>query len=173
MDREDGTCEFSPAELDLIREHFGELGTVLVVDDQKSICTLLEAILEQASYRVVEAENGQVALELLEKGGIDLVLLDVMMPEMDGEETLAQIRQRLSAQYLPVIMATAIGDISSIDRFIRMGAQDYIVKPFDRARLIQKVDDALQVNRDALLATAERSRVKGASDKPSAGAGER
>ena len=83
---------------------------ILVVDDQPLNCTLLKAMLEQQNYLVELANNGQQALEKLSEHSIDIVLLDVMMPVMDGFETAPLIKQQAGDVYLPIIFITALED---------------------------------------------------------------
>jgi DNA-binding response OmpR family regulator len=147
----------SAAELELVRKHFAPLGRLLVVDDQAPIRRMLQRFLDVAGYEIEEAENGEEALDRIASGSFDLVLLDVMMPRLDGPSTLRRLREQAAYARLPVIMVTAVGEVADIVRIVGFGAQDYIVKPLGMTTLIRKVDQALSVNRSALLATAERT----------------
>lgn len=117
-------------------------GHILVVDDERSIRKLLRLQLEAEGYTVAEAGNGREALEQVRSGGIDLVMLDYMMPEMDGLETC----QRLRTEYpgLPVIMLTAKD--GEIDRImgLEMGADDYIAKPYSVREMTARVKAVLR-----------------------------
>jgi adenylate cyclase len=112
---------------------------VLVVDDDPVNRGLLTRFLEQDGYRVDTASDGRQALERLGADPFDLVLLDIVMPNMDGYEVLKQMQQDDVLRHLPVLMITALDDIESAVRCIESGADDYLPKPFDpvilRARL--------------------------------------
>jgi adenylate cyclase len=112
---------------------------VLVVDDDPVNRGLLSRFLEQDGYRVDTAADGDQALERLRADPFDLVLLDVVMPNMDGYEVLTQMQQDDVLRHLPVVMITALDDVESAVRCIESGADDYLPKPFDpvllRARL--------------------------------------
>ncbi|WP_170174112.1 MULTISPECIES: fused response regulator/phosphatase [Pseudoalteromonas] len=112
---------------------------VLVVDDQPINCTLLKVMLEQQGYNVLLAGNGVEALALLEKEAIDIVLLDVLMPIMDGYETAARIKKLSSDVYLPIIFITALEEKGSFERCLAVGGDDFINKPFDKAILSAKI----------------------------------
>jgi len=95
--------------------------------------------LEQQGHTVALAENGRQALDMLGEGNFDLVLLDILMPEMDGFEVLARLKSDPARRDLPVIVISALDEIDSVIRCIGMGAEDFLSKPFDplllRARL--------------------------------------
>jgi DNA-binding response OmpR family regulator len=149
--------EYPASDLQLIQKHFQNLGTLLVVEDHAPVRMMLKHLLGMAAYRVLEAKEGGEALGVLSKNDVDLVLLDIMMPGMEGGETLTEIRKRYDQRELPVIMATARGEVDDITHYLEQGAQDYIVKPFKTDHLLQKIDRLLQVNRQALLVTARQS----------------
>jgi diguanylate cyclase (GGDEF)-like protein len=107
--------------------------TVLVVDDELTNRDVLQRRLTRVGYRVLTADSGQAALEIAAEQRIDLVLLDVMMPEMDGIETLRQLRQSRSVLELPVIMVTARDSSADVVEALDAGANDYITKPVDFA----------------------------------------
>lgn len=152
-------CEpgYLPADLETIRKAFPDLGFVLVVDDHEEIRTILRMNLQNASYRVAEAANGREALALLARERPDLVLLDVMMPEMDGITALREIRGTPALRDLPVIMVSALGDVEDISSLVNAGAVDYVVKPVILAQFLPKVDQAMQVSRVELLEAARQS----------------
>ena len=112
---------------------------ILVVDDDAVSRTMLTRLLEQDGYRVDTAADGRRGLEMLRADPFDVVLLDVVMPEMDGHEVLAELKGDRALQHLPVIMITALDDVASAVRCIELGAEDYLPKPFDpvvlRARI--------------------------------------
>lgn len=112
---------------------------ILVVDDDKAILHILENRLIQAGYEVVVADCGEEALTAAQKQGPALVLLDIIMPGMDGYEVLEQLQDGKKTRKLPVIMLTSKSDTRSVARAINMGARDYIVKPFVPAILLEKI----------------------------------
>ena len=101
--------------------------TVLVVDDEDALCTLLQISLQRQGYRVVIAHNGREALDVVANRKVDLVLLDVMMPEMDGFTTCIELRKRTD---IPVVLLTALNRPDDIVHGFSLGADDYITKPF-------------------------------------------
>ena len=132
--------------------------TLLVVDDDATNRDLLTQRLERKGYHVVEAESGPVALDLIEREPIDLVLLDVMMPEMDGLQVLRVIRRTRPALDLPVVMVTALAESSDVVRALEAGANDYITKPIDFAVGLARIENQL-LNRRALSAVRSSSPV--------------
>ena len=112
---------------------------ILVVVDLALNRRLLTVMLEQQGYRVYTAENGLVALNLLEEHTIDIVLLDVIMPVMDGFETAAIIKERFSQVYLPIIFITSLEDEASFERCLAVGGDDFLHKPFQEVILNAKI----------------------------------
>ena len=122
-------------------------GTLLLVDDLPQNIRLLEAVLAPRGYAIVKAESGREALEKVAAEPVDLVLLDILMPEMDGYGVCRALREDPATQFLPVVMVTASGDQEKVAA-IEAGADDFITKPFDqaelaRARLVAAADQAL------------------------------
>ena len=107
--------------------------TLLVVDDEPLNRDVLQRRLERVGYRVLTADSGPAALAIAAAQRVDLVLLDVMMPGMDGIETLRQLRQSRSVSELPVIMVTAKDSTEDVVEALDAGANDYITKPVDFA----------------------------------------
>jgi DNA-binding response OmpR family regulator len=107
----------------------------------------LKRSLEQQGHSVVLAENGRQALEVLDAGGFDLVLLDILMPEMDGYEVLARLKSDPARRDLPVIVISALGEMESVIRCIGMGAEDYLPKPFDPLLLRARIGASLEKKR--------------------------
>jgi DNA-binding response OmpR family regulator len=122
-------------------------GVVLVVDDNGLNRDLLCRRLERAGYQVVECPGGREALEALNRGGVDLVLLDILMPEVDGYEVLRQVKSSESLRDVPVIMISAVDDLGSVVRCIELGAEDYLPKPFDPVLLKARVGACLEKKR--------------------------
>lgn len=114
---------------------------ILIVDDEARMVDFIQMNLELEGYRVSTASNGLEALERVREDLPDLVLLDVMMPEMDGFETLRRIRQ---VSNVPVIMVTVRGDEPDLVRGLELGADDYISKPFSPRELLSRVKAVLR-----------------------------
>jgi PleD family two-component response regulator len=121
--------------------------SILVVDDELHIRTILKYMLEKEGFRVTLACDGTAALEILQNAQPDLVLLDVMMPGLDGYSILAKIRDNHLSHNLPVIMLTAKGDIPDKVRGLQEGANDYLIKPFIPDELMLRVRNMLQLSR--------------------------
>jgi two-component system, cell cycle response regulator len=121
--------------------------SILVVDDDPINRMLLTRDLERQGHRVATAEDGVRALEALRAEPFDIVLLDVLMPELDGYETLAQIERDEKLRHVPVIMVSALEDIDSVVRCIEMGAADYLPKPFDPVLLGARINGCLTKKR--------------------------
>jgi len=117
---------------------------ILVVDDEKDIVGMLKYNLEKEGYTVVTALNGRRALEQAQENKPDLILLDVMMPEMDGWEVCKQLMKDVKTSMIPVIFLTAKG--SEVDEVVglELGADDYIVKPISIRKLIARVKTVLR-----------------------------
>jgi DNA-binding response OmpR family regulator len=101
--------------------------TVLVVDDEDALCTLLQISLQRQGYRVLLAHNGREALEVVADKKVDLVMLDIMMPEMDGFTTCTELRKLTD---VPIVLLTALNRPDDIVHGFSLGADDYITKPF-------------------------------------------
>jgi DNA-binding response OmpR family regulator len=116
---------------------------ILVVDDEPNILLSLEYLMQQAGFEVRSARDGDAALEAMEGGAPDLVLLDVMMPKRDGYEVCQAIRSRPEWKHVKVIMLTAKGREVERDKGISLGADDYVTKPFATQELVDKVRQVL------------------------------
>lgn len=125
----------------------GELGTVLVVDDNEANRDILARRLKSRGYRVETACGGMEALQAVESGAYDLLLLDVMMPEISGFEVLERIRQTRSVADLPVIMATACDASEDVVKALKLGANDYVTKPLDFAVVLARVGAQMALKR--------------------------
>lgn len=115
---------------------------VLVVEDDKNLKKLMVTYLKRNNYTVFEANNGLQALDIIDKQYIDLVISDVMMPEMDGFELLNELRT--SNYEIPIMLITAKGDISDKKQGFILGADDYMVKPVDMEEMILRVSVLLK-----------------------------
>ena len=121
--------------------------SILVVDDNELNRDLLSRRLRKDGHRVEVAEHGRRALEMLSAAPFDLVMLDIMMPEMNGYEVLERLKADPALCHVPVIMITAIDDEASIVRCIELGAEDYMPKPFNPALLRARVGSSLAKKR--------------------------
>lgn len=114
---------------------------IMVVDDDKNICELLRLYLEKEGYEAVLAANGMQALSLFKTDTPDLILLDVMMPELDGWQVCREIRKQSQC---PIIMLTAKGEVFDKILGLELGADDYVVKPFDAKEVMARVKAVLR-----------------------------
>lgn len=124
-----------------------ETGNILVVDDMEANRTLLSRRLTRDGHRVATAEGGRQALGLMEVDDFDLVLLDLMMPEMNGFEVLARIKADPRLHQIPVIMISALDEMDSVVRCIEAGAEDYLAKPFNPVLLKARINAGLEKKR--------------------------
>jgi class 3 adenylate cyclase len=124
-----------------------EPGRLLVVDDNRVNRLLLGRALEQLGHRVTFAENGREALKALREAAIDLVLLDIEMPEMDGYQVLAALAADPHLRDVPVVMMSSVEEVDSVARCIEMGAEDYLFKPVNPVLLRARVGASLEKKR--------------------------
>ena len=120
--------------------------TILAVDDLPQNLRLLDAVLSPRGYRVLTAASGEEALAMLPTAGADLVLLDILMPGIDGYEVCRRIRTTPGFEFLPVVMITASGEQEKI-RAIEAGADDFVSKPFNQGELLARVASLARVKR--------------------------
>jgi CheY-like chemotaxis protein len=120
---------------------------ILVVDDQAENRQLLESYLRGAGYSVVAAENGEEAVAQFEKDTVALVLLDVLMPGMDGFETSRRIRALNKAADTPIIFLTALTDPATQEKARALGAADFVGKPINKTELLMRVKSLLWMHR--------------------------
>jgi adenylate cyclase len=140
-------------------------GRLLVVDDDPVNREMMARRLQRSGYTVTIAENGRIALDLLKKQDFDLVLLDIIMPELDGFHTLEFIKADPKLRYLPVIMLTALDEVDSTVRCIEAGAEDYVPKPFNPVILHARINASLEKKRlrdqeQAYLSELQAERAK-------------
>ena len=117
------------------------MNKIMVVDDDRNIRELIRLILKREAFEVVEADDGLAALTQLEKCKVDLIILDVMMPNMDGWEFCAEVRK---FNDIPILMLTAKGETSQKIKGFELGADDYLTKPFEPTELAARVKALLK-----------------------------
>jgi len=118
-------------------------GTILVVDDDYLNRMLITTHLEEQGHRVEMAENGRQAVEMLHQRSFDVVLLDLIMPEMDGFQVLEHMKADSQLRHVPVIVISAVDEMDSVVRCIEMGAMDHLLKPFDTVFLRARINASL------------------------------
>lgn len=138
----------SPA-LKHIRPSSGEMKeasvNILVVDDNRANVEFIEALLSSRGYNLFKAYNGEDALNMLEDVCPHVILLDVMMPRMDGYEVCRRVKAKETTRFIPVIMLTALSDVEDKVKGIEAGADDFISKPFQRHELLARVKSCIRV----------------------------
>ncbi len=136
-----------------------EKGRILIVDDDPELLALLRALLEVQGFIVYTASDGETALQLLHQVAPDLVILDVLMPGLNGKEVCQRIRRRSP---VPILFLTAIGEVDSIVDGLNRGADDYMTKPFHPAELVARVQ---AIMRRARLRTAPQRLLRFRGDE--------
>jgi len=119
---------------------------ILVVDDSATNVMLLEGLLKEEGYQVVSATNGKDAYILVMKGEFDLILLDLMMPRIDGFKLLQKIKRVESKKHIPILIVSAKTDEESINKAHNLGAAGFITKPLKFSNLINKIDFIFEQN---------------------------
>ena len=132
---------------------------MLSVDDERYNLTLLERILRN-QYRVISVNNGQAALDTLNQAPFDLILLDIMMPDMDGLSTLKAIRAKAETADIPVILISALSEGADVARGLEAGANDYITKPIDMDVTLARVRTQIALKKLAGRAQTDHSRTQ-------------
>jgi len=122
----------------------GDRYKILVVDDELHIRNILKFQLEKNGYSVVLAENGEEALQMVRRESPDLVILDLMMPRMDGFEVCKRIRENYQTAQIPIIMLTAKSDLPDRLKGLKDGANDYLIKPYSNEELLLRVQNVLE-----------------------------
>jgi class 3 adenylate cyclase len=128
----------------LSQEHPRETGRILVVDDNASNRGLLRRRLEREGHRAIEARSGRQALAMLDAEEVDLILLDLMMPDMNGLQVLERLKGHDRLRNIPVIMISGLQETGSVIRCIEAGAEDYLPKPFDQVLLRARINACLE-----------------------------
>jgi DNA-binding response OmpR family regulator len=117
---------------------------ILVVDDEPHTVKMVESRLKANGFDVITAGNGKEGLEKAQKEIPDLILLDILMPEMNGHETLSRLKESAETKNIPVIMFTSKGQVEDVERSSYAGAVDYIIKPFDPIAMLDKIKKVLE-----------------------------
>ena len=117
---------------------------ILIVDDQRQNRQLLEILLSQEGFVLLTAVRGDEALAIVAQQPPDLILLDVMMPGMDGYQVAAKIKRDLATKHIPIIMVTALHDSNAKMLGLRAGVDDFLSRPVDRAELLMRVRNLLR-----------------------------
>ncbi|MEO0013810.1 MAG: hypothetical protein RLZZ535_2199 [Cyanobacteriota bacterium] len=130
----------------IVFDHNSHLSRILIVDDNETNRDLLSRQIEAQGYQAITAADGKQAIKMIQTGSYDLILLDIIMPEVDGYEVLKWIRNS-SWRYLPTIMISALDEMDSVVRCIEMGAEDYLAKPFNPILLKARVGACLEQKR--------------------------
>jgi len=120
--------------------------TVLLVDDHEQNLELLQAYLEELGCSITLARDGVEAVRAVEESPPDLVLLDVMMPRLSGFQVCEKIKSDPATRDIPVIMVTALGEISDVERAVDVGADDFLTKPVHQIELVTRVKSLLRVS---------------------------
>jgi adenylate cyclase len=136
-------------------------GRLLVVDDNENNREIVSRLLEREGYQVSTAENGALALEQIKKQPPDLVLLDVMMPVMDGIEACRRIKDDPDSRLIPVVMMTALGQVEDRVRAIQAGADDFLTKPVNGGELLARIQTSLRLKQTV---DTKLERLKGAQE---------
>ena len=116
-------------------------GKILVVDDDQNICELLRLYIEKEGFEVRIANDGRKALEIFEEQNPDLIMLDIMLPELDGRQVCREIRKKSQC---PIIMLTAKGEVFDKVLGLELGADDYVVKPFETKEVVARIKAVLR-----------------------------
>ena len=118
---------------------------VLIVDDNQANCELLEAYLDDIDCETAIAEDGQQALDMVEKFQPDLILLDVMMPKLSGFEVCQKLKSDPATQNIMILMVTALNELGDIERAVEAGTNDFLSKPVNRVELLKRVENMIQL----------------------------
>ncbi len=124
-----------------------EAGHILVVDDNEMNRDMLSRRLQRQGYHITLAEHGERALELIQAEEFDLVLLDIMMPRLNGYQVLERVKNDPRLSHIPIVMISAVDDLDSVVKCIELGAEDYLFKPFNPVLLKARVRAGLEKKR--------------------------
>ena len=118
---------------------------ILIVDDNQANCELLDAYLVDSDYEIEFAYDGQQALDKAEEFQPDLILLDVMMPKLNGFEVCEKIKADSGSQGTMILMVTALNELGDIERAVKAGTDDFVSKPVTKMELLKRVENMLQL----------------------------
>lgn len=121
--------------------------SILLVDDNPQNLELLQAYLEELPCKVVLAEDGDEALRAVEKSHPDLILLDIMMPRMSGFQVCSKLKSTPATSDIPVVMVTALNEVSDVERAVDCGADDFLTKPVHRVELLTRARSFLRLRK--------------------------
>lgn len=124
-------------------------GTVLVVDDEEDARKLLAHLLERRGYRAILADGGPSAIEALRTAAVDVILLDVMMPAMDGFAVCRELRKSEATRSIPVILLTALDDVETRSKGMNLGVGDFLTKPVNKEELFARVATQIEAGHRA------------------------
>lgn len=116
---------------------------ILIADDKPEVLELVRVSLESEDYQIIDASDGKEALEKIRLEKPDLVLLDIVMPKMDGFEVLRNLKKEPGTKEIPIILLTAKGQKIDQEKGQRFGAAGYIIKPFSPSELLRKIEEVL------------------------------
>jgi len=116
---------------------------ILLADDEEDIKTVVTMFLESQGYEVLTAFDGLDALEKARTEKPDLILLDIMMPVLDGFEVCKRLKEDAATGNIPILILSAAAHVESVNRGLRAGAKDYIVKPFEPEKLLEKIEQVI------------------------------
>lgn len=119
---------------------------ILVVDDEEDIVMIVQARMETSGFNVITAQDGQEALQKAKEEGPDLIILDVMMPKMDGFKVCGLLKADQRYNNIPIIMLTARAQSENENILAEVGAEAYLTKPFDAEELLGKVNELLKIS---------------------------
>ena len=122
---------------------FGKKKKVLVIEDDAEVASLLSEFIELNGYKAVKAPDGFTGMQMVEEIDPDLVLLDIMLPKMNGFDVLLKIKSQSKTKDVPVLMCSALNGMRDVEKCCQWGAAGYITKPFDLARVSRKIDSIL------------------------------
>lgn len=123
------------------------MSTILVAEDEESVRRIFRLNLRSKGFHIIEAENGRQALARIDQHMPDLVLLDIMMPQMNGYDVLVQLKANPNTRDLPVIVVSSVNDLESVVQCIKCGADDYLIKPFEMILLMARIEACLEKKR--------------------------
>ena len=117
---------------------------ILIVDDEPSIIVPVQFLMEQNGYDVMVAFSGEEAMEIIAEKKVDLILLDIMLPVIDGFEVCQRVRENLQWNKIKIILLTALGSDANVEKGLALGADAYITKPFSNVDIVEKVKELLE-----------------------------